>query len=262
MKTFNGIISCRRLAAFAAAALLAVLPTAAQVKQPQPTPVKRPFSESLQAVVVVTDSMAAIKGKARLFERRTVKDKWKGVGGEFPVVVGRSGLAWTAESGIAGVTDLKAEGDGRSPAGLFPLTATFGRDAKTADMLLPHTQLGEYTECVDDPQSRHYNRIVDRMAVGVFDWKSAEKMQEMGMIYDLGIFVGYNSYPAVKGRGSCIFLHIWSDAATGTAGCTAMDRDDLRRIVEWMIPSRVPYLVQMTKEDLKRYRKEWDLPKM
>ncbi len=234
----------------------------AQLKKPQPPPVKVPFAESLQAFVVTTDNDSAVSGTGRLFERKSPKSKWTSRDDKFPVVIGRTGLAWSTDSAPETVTVFKKEGDGKSPAGLFPLTTSFGRAGKDVDISLPYTKLGEYTECVDDVESFHYNKIVNRLQVGIFDWKSSEKMLEVGPAYDLGINVAYNSYPVVKGNGSCIFLHIWSDSATGTSGCTAMKREDLQKILAWAYPDRHPYLVQMTEGDYKKLRKKWKLPKI
>lgn len=156
----------------------------------------------------------------------------------------------------------KTEGDGHSPAGLFPLTESFGSEPKPATIRMPYTRLGKFTECVDDIRSSFYNRIVNRMQVGNFDWKSSEKMFEIKPEYDLGIFVGYNKYPVDKGRGSCIFLHIWKDSSTPTDGCTAMARNDLERISNWISPEKYPYLVQMPERLYESRRKLWKLPKI
>jgi len=202
-----------------------------QTKRPEPAPVKVPFSDSLQAVVVTTKDWRSVQGTARLFERKTTKSKWKTVGDRFPIVVGKSGLgttrldAWQMDlTSLVGL--LKREGDGKSPAGRFPLTSAFGNGSLADKAMLPYTKLDEFTECVDDTSSQFYNKIVNRMQVGNFDWNSSEKMLAVGPAYDLGVFVAYNSYPPVKGNGSCIFLHIWKDANTGTAGCTAMERSN------------------------------------
>ena len=100
------------------------------------------------------------------------------------------------------------------------------------------------------------------MQVGNFDWKSSEKMFTITPEYDLGVFVGYNSFPVEKGRGSCIFLHIWKDSITGTAGCTAMERRNMETLLTWLSPAKNPYLVQMPKEIYEKRRKEWKLPKL
>lgn len=232
-----------------------------QIKKPQPPPSKTPFAESLQTVVVTTEGPTSVQGQARLYERKTNKSRWKQVGDEFPIVVGRGGLGWSTDSAPDGAADLKKEGDGRSPAGLFPLTFAFGRPEKPGEVKMSYTKLENYSECVDDTSSTHYNKLVDRLQVGNFDWKSSEKMLEVGPEYDLGLFVAHNSYPVRRGDGSCIFLHVWKDATTGTAGCTAMKRENLQRVLAWADPAKTPYLVQMTEADYKKYRKPWNLPK-
>ena len=241
--------------------LAAAIAVEAQIKKPQPPPVKKPFAESLQAVVVTTKDWPAVQGTARRFERKNLKSAWKPVGESFPVVVGRNGLAWSTDSAPEGDFVAKKEGDGKAPAGMFPLTFAFG-SADADKVKLPYTQLGEFTECVDDVNSLHYNKIVDRMKVGAFDWKSSEKMLAVGAEYELGVFVAHNSYPVRPSGGSCIFLHIWKNADSGTAGCTAMERTDLEKILAWADPNRNPYLVQLPQDVYKQYIKSWNLPKI
>ena len=242
-------------------ALLLSLSANAQVKTPQPPPVKVPFAESLQAVVVTTEGPTSVQGTARMYERKSARSKWKSVGGDFPIVVGRNGLGWSLDTAPEGVSDLKKEGDGRAPAGLFPLTFAFGRPEKPGEVKLSYSKLEQYSECVDDTASTHYNKLVDRLKVGIFDWKSSEKMLEVGPEYDLGLFVAHNSYPVRRGDGSCIFLHVWKDSTTGTSGCTAMERDNLLKVLNWADPKKNPYLVQLTEADLRKYQKAWNLPK-
>lgn len=239
--------------------LLFAVAVSAQVKRPQPPPVKIPFAESLQAVVVTTDSPTATSGKLRLFERKNLKSKWTATDKEIAIVVGRTGLAWAQDSAPEAITEFKKEGDGKSPAGMFPLTYAFGT-AEKADAKLKYVKLAEQTECVDDVDSTHYNKIVGRFQVGNFDWESSEKMASMTPEYDLGVFVAHNSYPVTKSNGSCIFLHVWKDATTPTSGCTAMEKSDLERVVAWLDPAKHPYLVQMTKDDYAKYQKGWNLP--
>ena len=232
----------------------------AQVKKPSPPPAKIPYSRSLQAVVVTTPNWSSVPGTARLFERKTVKSKWKQVGDSFPIVVGRNGLGPDREFTELKGEAVKREGDGKSPAGLFPLTFAFGSATDPAKTALPYTKLDEFTECVDDVKSSHYNAVVNRMQVGNFDWNSSEKMLAVGAQYERGIFVGYNSYPPVHGNGSCIFLHIWKDATTGTSGCTAMERPNLEKILTWLKPEKNPYLIQLPEAIYLAQQKQWNLP--
>lgn len=236
----------------------------AQVKTPQQPAVKTPFAQSLQTIVVTTKDWSATQGTAYLFERKSRNAKWVafGDGLSFPVVIGRSGLAWDSNSAPKAAAELKKEGDGKSPAGMFPLTFSFGTAEKTWGLKIPFKKLEEFTECVDDVNSSHYNKVVDRMQVGDFDWKSSEKMAEIKPEYDIGVFVAYNSYPQIKGNGSCIFLHIWKDENTPTSGCTAMSRSYLETTVGWLDAGKNPYLIQMPEDEYSKYRKKWKLPKL
>ncbi|MBS1794539.1 MAG: L,D-transpeptidase family protein [Acidobacteria bacterium] len=246
--------------------LAGIFDVAGQVMKPIPPKPKIPFSKSRQAVVVTTADWQTFRGTARLFARKSAKSAWKPVGDAFAVVVGRNGLAWGdgLNEKPAGDADPapKKEGDGKAPAGIFALTETFGAGAKPAFVRLPFTPLEEYTECVDDAKSIHYNRIVNRMQVGDFDWQSSEKMLAVGAEYDLGVFVAHNSNPVVKGDGSCIFLHIWKDSETGTAGCTAMERKNLETIMKWIDPAKNPVLIQMPEPVYGEFQSKWKLPKL
>lgn len=232
-----------------------------QVKKPTPPPVKPPFEKSLQIIVVTAKDWDATTGTARLYERKNEKASWKANGNAFPVVLGRSGMALGDVIADPKTAKVKKEGDGNSPAGMFPLTAAFGRGTKPNAVEMEYTRIGASTECVDDARSTHYNRIVERYKVGNFDWKSSERMATIDQ-YDLGVAVGYNSYPVEKGRGSCIFLHIWRDASTATEGCTAMERRNVERLVGWLSPDKTPYLVQMPEKLYNDSRKAWRLPKL
>ena len=237
----------------------------AQVKKVVPPKSVIPYSESLQAVVVTTKDWSAIQGTAQIYERANTKSNWKAVGKSFPVAVGKNGMAWS--DGLnelpsdTGRLLLKTEGDGKSPAGIFGLSSAFGTIEKSDKINLPYTKLEQWTECVDDVKSSHYNKIVNRMQVGNFDWKSSEKMLEIKPQYDLGVFVEHNA-ERQAGGGSCIFLHIWKDVNTATAGCTAMAREDMETILYRLDAKKNPVLIQLPLEDYKKFQITWKLPKL
>lgn len=255
-----------RFIVFVSLVLFSVFSVFGQIKKPIPPKPPVPYSKSLQSVVVTTKDWSALKGKAQLFERKSTKSKWKAVGESFTIVVGKNGMAWGAGlnelPSDTGRLLMKTEGDGKAPAGIFSLTEIFGADAKPDFIKLPFLRLGEYTECVDDVKSTHYNKIVDRMKVGVFDWKSSEKMLAVGAQYELGIFVAHNSNPVNAGGGSCIFLHIWKDSESGTAGCTAMEHENLVTILKWVDAAKNPVLVQLPEDSYQQFQTKWKLPKL
>jgi L,D-peptidoglycan transpeptidase YkuD (ErfK/YbiS/YcfS/YnhG family) len=182
-------------------------------------------------------------------------------GHEVPIVVGASGLAW-GDDALGGADDpRKREGDGRAPAGVFPLDSAFGFAPRSAMswVRLPYVPLVAGSECVDDTASVHYNTVLDRGQISPVDWSSAERMRAIGQ-YQVGVMVAYNTRPVRRGRGSCIFLHIWSGPASSTAGCTAMPRSDVDALLAWLDPAEAPVLVQLPAAEYAKVRRGWRLP--
>jgi D-alanyl-D-alanine dipeptidase len=223
---------------------------------------RAPLDASQQIIVVVTPNWGSTTGTMQRFERATLTSEWKSLESGVPVVVGRTGIAWgVGFDGVSGEGPHKHEGDGKAPAGIFPLDTAFGFapvDSMRA-VRLPYVQLLPTTDCVDDTASAHYNTVVDKASVPRVDWNSAEHMREVAQ-YKIGVIVGYNAAPPVKGRGSCIFLHIWAGPDSHTAGCTALEEAQLRDLMLWLDPAKRPLLVQLTANDYASLRARWKLP--
>lgn len=212
-----------------------------------------------QLVLVVTPSWDTTSGTMRRYVRSSSTAPWRRAGATFPVVVGSSGLAWGSE-GLGSPDDPhKREGDGRSPAGVFPLDSAFGFAPAMSRVRLPYLPLVAGTECVDDTASVHYNSVVNRDRVPAVDWSSSEHMRRIAQ-YQVGVLVEYNTHPARKGHGSCIFLHIWDGPGSSTAGCTAFPREDVESLLAWLDPQRKPVLVQLPAAEYARLKKSWALP--
>lgn len=214
-----------------------------------------------QLLVVVTPGWDSVSGTLRRYTRTRAGAPWREVGAAIPVVVGQTGLAWGDPALGARGNPHKREGDGKAPAGRFALGTAFGfAPAAELDWVrMPYRTLGAGTECVDDTASRHYNTVVDRETVPRVDWRSAEQMRAIDL-YRLGVIVRYNAQPVRRGRGSCIFLHIWRGPGSSTSGCTAMPADDLATVVRWLDPARRPELVQLPRAEYARLRRRWALP--
>ena len=227
------------------------------------------LDRSGQLFVVTTADWGAVDGELRRFERAAAgQGRWKQVGGVVPVVVGRNGLAWAADqaSQWAGMHSsggpIKREGDGKSPAGLFSLSAAFGYadQSDISPLRMPYLRALPSVVCVDDPASRHYNRIVDRAAMAGQDWQSAEQMRREDDQYRWGVVVDHN-FPATRpGDGSCIFLHIWEGRGKGTAGCTAMESARMEEILKWLDAASNPLLIQLPDAEYRHWRKRFHLP--
>lgn len=253
MKNFS--FRCRILISLV---LLPILVSSAEAQNPLPS--------SSQLLVVTTANWDAVDEALYRFERLS-SGKWQPVGQAVHVVVGKSGLAWGA--GLIPADDLKypggsdpikKEGDRKAPAGVFHLSSTFGyASEKITGWKMPYIRLAPSVVCVDDPESKFYNQIVNNSQVSQ-DWNSAEHMLRDDDLYRWGVVVDHNANPAKPGVGSCIFLHIWDGPGQGTVGCTAMARDNLESILTWLDPAKRPVLVQLPQSQYERVRSRLNLP--
>ncbi|HEX3885609.1 MAG TPA: L,D-transpeptidase family protein [Stellaceae bacterium] len=124
-----------------------------------------------------------------------------------------------AACGKGGVRADKREGDGASPAGVFPLVSAFYRPDRVSrpQSGLPLTALTPDMGWLDDPADPKYNRLVTLPYAA-----SHEELWRADAIYDLIVVIGYNAAPVVPGAGSAIFLHVARPDYSPTAGCIAV----------------------------------------
>jgi hypothetical protein len=221
---------------------------------------------SRQILVVLARDWDSPQARLQAFERPEGSFTWKNQGDEVWAMLGRNGLGWGRglHPPPGGREPVKKEGDGRSPAGLFVIARAFGSypagSAEVSKIAMPYLHLTGKTECVDDPGSVHYNRIVESGMTGRADWKSSEKMLDTGPVYSLGLEIEHNRDPVAPGAGSCIFLHPWEDEENGTQGCTGVGRPAMERILAWLDPRAGPLLVQLPQVEYGKVRLAWRLP--
>ena len=153
---------------------------------------------------------------------------------------------------------IKREGDGKSPAGAFALGASYGYATRAPRARVSYTALDDSWQCVDDPRSSRYNRVLDAAGVTA-DWSSAETMRRADALYRWVVDVAHNP-EAAPGAGSCIFLHVWSGPEGSTAGCTAMDRPVMERLLAWLDPAARPVFVLLPAAERAALRDAWALP--
>ena len=178
--------------------------------------------------LIIVKSIAGHYASLCAYER--ARDSWIRKLGPFDAVIGKNGI-----------TDDKAEGDGKTPTGIYPLNTLFGNREHRTDRM-PFITLHEHLEAVDDPASKHYNRIVDRRIFEI-DWSSSEKMKEYGFLYEIGAVIGYNTEDPTPGKGSCIFMHVWRSPVKGTAGCIALSHYDMKAIANWLSFECFPHIL-------------------
>jgi zinc D-Ala-D-Ala dipeptidase len=220
-------------------------------------------AETRQLLLATVGGWDDVKAELKRFERTDTG--WKQVGVAWPAVIGVSGAAWGrglhgdgAPAGDDG--PVKKEGDGRSPAGVFALGASFGYD-KTAPRgaRLPYTQVDKDWLCIDDGRSAHYNRVLDTAELEK-DWSSFEVMRRKDELYRRVIVVDHNPEPA-PGAGSCIFLHLWHGPdGGGTAGCTAMAPEPMEALLAWLDPAARPVFVLLPADRAAALKESWALP--
>ena len=203
---------------------------------------------SCQLLLCLAADRDAPPGRLQRFERMPGR-RWVAAGTSVPVTLGRAGLAWGRGLHPAMPGLQKREGDGRSPAGIFAITALFGDAAPDSAFAraakLPYLCATRDLKCIDDPASAHYNRIVDQSA-----WHSrigcrARTCCAAMSVTPWGRWSGTTAMPVVPGAGSCIFLHVWAAPGVPTAGCTAMALADMTEIAGWLDGAASPVLVQL-----------------
>jgi L,D-peptidoglycan transpeptidase YkuD (ErfK/YbiS/YcfS/YnhG family) len=132
--------------------------------------------------------------------------------------------------GRAGVVpaSAKIEGDGASPAGVWPLRRVYFRPDRVERPItrLPVSPLKLSDGWCDDPTDPNYNRWV-RLPYEA----SAERLWRDDGLYDLIVVLGYNDEPVSPGGGSAIFLHLAKDDYEPTQGCVAVAREDLTALL-------------------------------
>ncbi len=200
-------------------------------------------AQTKQLLVVTTKNWSTPEGTLQRYALH--ESGWKKVGDAIDIKLGRNGLGWGI--GLHEVPKdaeiIKKEGDGKAPAGIFKLKQAFGY--APFNVKYPYEIYKETDHCVDDVNSKFYNKIVDSTQVEV-DYTSKEDMKFPKDYYKYGIVVDHNHIDeegAIKGAGSCIFIHIKS---VPTAGCTVMHESEIQEIIKWLDADKDPLLLQGT----------------
>jgi L,D-peptidoglycan transpeptidase YkuD (ErfK/YbiS/YcfS/YnhG family) len=138
------------------------------------------------------------------------------------------GRAVPCALGRGGVTRRKREGDGATPAGaLRPVQAFYRADhGQRPRCMLPLRSIRARDGWCDDMRDRNYNRAVTLPYPA-----GCETMRRPDALYDIVVELDWNRKPAVRGRGSAIFLHVARDGFRPTEGCVAIRIADLRRLL-------------------------------
>ena len=141
---------------------------------------------------------------------------------EMSCTIGRGGVCAAAD---------KREGDGCTPLGRWSIRGALLRRGKVeaAGIRLPWRWVREGDGWSDDVADPAYNRPVHLPR----DF-SAENLLRNDEAYDVIIVLGHNDAPPVRGQGSAIFFHL--SEGRPTAGCVAVERDDMLHLLPLLVP--------------------------
>ncbi len=137
--------------------------------------------------------------------------------------------------GKGGVTNDKAEGDMATPIGSFAIRSVYYRKDKLGELHFPFRThfITKHDAWCDDVNDVRYNTHI----VIPKDTTHDEALWREDDVYDIVVVLGYNDDPPTPGKGSAIFMHVAREGYTPTAGCIALAREDLLKVLQEAHPS-------------------------
>ena len=131
--------------------------------------------------------------------------------------------------GKNGIKKKVKEGDNITPIGIFKITRIYYRHDKIKKIKtsIKKIKIKKNMGWCDDPKSNFYNQQI--RLPNKFNY---EKLYRNDRIYDLLAVLNYNTNPVVKNKGSAIFIHIAKNNYEPTAGCIAVKKGDLIKLLQ------------------------------
>ena len=170
-------------------------------------------------------------------------------------VLERSDEGWVVIDSLCGPCNIgkkgfaaygkKAEGDGKSPTGIFTITHYFSKFPKfTAN--LEKIKVTSNTIWVDDPKDKLYNRYCEQSET--HPHKGERLIRKDGQ-YDYVMVINYNTEECTPYKGSAIFFHVWTRLGGGTAGCVAVEKQHILKIFKWVDAEKHPMILMGSREN-------------
>jgi L,D-peptidoglycan transpeptidase YkuD (ErfK/YbiS/YcfS/YnhG family) len=150
------------------------------------------------------------------------------------IIINKSGylkyrdLKFKCALGKSGIGNKKIEGDNITPKGVFNIIKIYYRKDRVKK-LSSKFKLIEITKNMgwcDDPKSRKYNKLIK-----LPNKYSHEILYRKDNIYDLILVLNYNIKPTIKNKGSAIFIHVAKKNYKKTAGCVALKKANLIKLI-------------------------------
>ena len=136
--------------------------------------------------------------------------------------------------GSGGIKANKREGDGGTPRGRFQPRRLWWRADRhrRPRTFLPVRAITPKDAWCEDPLHRHYNQ-----PVRLDPDRGGDRLLRDDHLYDFVIEIDHNTRPRIAGRGSAVFLHLARKNFLPTAGCVAMTRTAMLRLLARIGPN-------------------------
>lgn len=151
------------------------------------------------------------------------------------IIVNKSGqlkyknLKFKCALGKAGIGKKKEEGDNITPKGTYKIIKIYYRKDRIKK-ISSRFKLNKITKNMgwcDDPCSTKYNQLIKLPTK-----YSHEKLYQKNNVYDLLLVLDYNMNPIVKNKGSAIFIHVAKKNYKPTAGCIALKKREILKLIQ------------------------------
>jgi L,D-peptidoglycan transpeptidase YkuD (ErfK/YbiS/YcfS/YnhG family) len=151
------------------------------------------------------------------------------------IIINKSGylkfknLKFKCALGKAGVGKKKVEGDNITPKGTFQIVKIYYRSDRIKNIYskIKLFKINNKMGWCDDPNSKKYNQLIKLPSK-----YTHEKLYRQDNVYDLVIVLNYNMIPIIKNKGSAIFIHVAKKNYKKTAGCVALKKKHLLKLIE------------------------------
>jgi len=137
-------------------------------------------------------------------------------------------LKFRCALGKAGIKKKEKEGDNVTPKGIFKITSMYYRTdrIKNITTAVKKIKIKKNMGWCDDPDSHFYNQ-----QISLPNKFGHEKLYRNDHLYDLILFINYNTNPIIKNKGSAIFIHIAKKNYKKTKGCIALKKKHLIELI-------------------------------
>ena len=151
------------------------------------------------------------------------------------IIINKSGylkyknLKFRCALGKAGIGKKKIEGDNITPKGTFDIVKIYYRNdrVKKISSKFKLIKITKKLGWCDDPKNKKYNQLIILTTNCKY-----EKLYRKDNVYDLVIVLDYNIKPTIKNKGSAIFIHVTRQNYKKTAGCIALKKNHLTKLIK------------------------------